>query len=157
MKYGDVTVQDLQMTAYPYDKGASAVFLGDFGEIRFEYDQIESDFQVVYTRHTRIKIFNKNGYEYADHKVRLYEYGSLEEKVGTFKATTYNLVDGKIVKTKLSKKDLLSEKESQYWKSESFTMPDVQDNCIIEYEYSIRSNYFRNLPVWYFQQKVPVV
>ncbi|MEZ5001094.1 MAG: hypothetical protein R2727_10890 [Bacteroidales bacterium] len=35
-------------------------------------------------------------------------------------------------------------------------MPDIQDNCIIEYEYTIVSNYIRNLPEWYFQQTIPV-
>lgn len=156
LKFGDVPMDDLRMTEYPQDTSASAVFLGDFGDVRFEFNQNDGDFEVVYTRFTRIKIFNKNGYEWADHKIRLYYDGNIKEKLVAFKASTYNLVNGKIEKTKLTRKSVLSEEDSEYWRSESFTMPDVQDNCIIEFEYTIKSNYFRKLPEWNFQQTVPV-
>ncbi|MEZ5012030.1 MAG: DUF3857 domain-containing protein [Bacteroidales bacterium] len=156
MKFGDIPMDDLKMTAYPQDTSADAVILGDFGEVKFNYFQAKGEFQLIYTRFRRIKIFNKNGYKWADHQVSLYDHGYLNENIQSFKGCTYNLVKGKMEKSKISRKDLLREQESEYWNSESFTMPDIQDNCIIEYEYTIVSNYIRNLPEWYFQQTIPV-
>ncbi|MEZ5001093.1 MAG: hypothetical protein R2727_10885 [Bacteroidales bacterium] len=111
MKFGDIPMDDLKMTAYPQDTSADAVILGDFGEVKFNYFQAKGEFQLIYTRFRRIKIFNKNGYKWADHQVSLYDHGYLNENIQSFKGCTYNLVKGKMEKSKISRKDLLREQE----------------------------------------------
>ncbi len=155
-KFGEIDQEELSMKVYPKDTSAAAVILGTTCNIKIEYDVPSGQFLAVYTRFYRIKIFNKNGYDWADHKISLYDYGGLEETVTSFKAQTYNLTNGKVVKSKISRGDLIDNRENMYYNSKSFTMPDVQDNCIIEFEYGIKSNYLRSLHEWYFQETIPV-
>ena len=66
--------------------------------------------------HERIKLYNKDGFDSANKKVRLYTQNNVSE---TFivKAFTYNLEDGKVKKTKLSNKAVFKEEVSKHWES----------------------------------------
>ncbi len=67
---------------------------------------------MVFDKHTRIKIFSKEGYEWADEEIFLYHSPSStgKEIVGLLKGVTYNLEDGKVVKAKLTGKSIFDEK-----------------------------------------------
>ncbi|MEA1898716.1 MAG: hypothetical protein U9N53_13730, partial [Bacteroidota bacterium] len=103
MKFGKIDMDELKMTEYDKDSSASAVVLGDFGDIDFQYNKTQGYFEIIFKRHTRIKILNKSGYEWADHEISLYDYNNIEERVASIKGYTYNLENGKQVKDKLTK------------------------------------------------------
>lgn len=156
MKFGKIDMDELKMTEYDKDTSASAIVLGDFGDIDFQYNQTQKYFEIIYKRHTRIKILNKNGYKWANHKISLYDDNKIKERIASLKGYTYNLEKGKLVKDKLSKESQFLEQVSKSWKARKFTMPNVREGSIIEYTYTIKSNYIFRLPEWYFQYTIPL-
>ena len=156
MKFGKIDMDELKMTVCEKDTSASAMVLGDFGDVSFQYNRTEGYFEVYLKRFTRIKIFNKNGYEWADHEISLYDDNNITEDVTFLKGYTYNLENGKLVKSKLTKESTFQEKTQKNWKTKKFSMPNVREGSIIEYSYVIKSNYIFNLPEWYFQYTIPV-
>lgn len=156
MKFGKIEVNDLKMTVYEKDTSANAVVLGDFGNIYFQYNNSAGYFEIYFKRHTRIKILNKNGYNWADHEISLYDDNKITEAVSSLKGYTYNLEKGKQVKDKLTKDSQFYEDTRKNWKSLKFSMPNVREGSIIEYTYVLKSNYIFTLPEWYFQYTIPV-
>jgi len=156
MKFGKIDEDNLAMTVYDKDTSASAVVLGDYGDVAFNYVQGEGSWYINFTRHRRIKILKKSGYEWANHQILLYDHGSLSEKVTAIKGFTYNRVDGKTEKEKLTKKSQFREEVSEYYNATKFTMPNVREGSIIEYVYTIKSDYLFQLPTWQFQYTIPV-
>ena len=92
VKFGQVDPKDLTAAPFAGDSAAAAVVLCDYGTARFEY--INSDFQLVSERTTRIKILKKAGYEAATVKIPLYHQGESAEKVSSlvFKQMYRNLL-----------------------------------------------------------------
>ena len=58
-------------------------------------------FFIVTEVETKIKIYKKEGLDWANFSINAYENGSTREIVDFSKCITYNLEQGKIVKTKL--------------------------------------------------------
>jgi hypothetical protein len=69
---------------------------------------------------------------------------------------TYNLVDGKIEKTKLKSDGLFDEEVNKYWGQKKITMPNIKVGSVIEYKYLIKSVRYAELTEWSFQSNIPV-
>lgn len=80
-----------------------------------------------------------------------------EEELKDLDAYTYNVENGKVVETKVAKSSIFSEKRSKNWVIKKFTFPAVQEGCIIEYSYEVKSDFFTNLQPWTFQGEYPVL
>ncbi len=80
----------------------------------------------------------------------------IDESVEDLKATAYNLVDGKVVKSRLKSSDVVNEKVSDELRLVRFTVPDVREGTVIEYEYCLHSELFYQLHDWYAQCEIPV-
>lgn len=156
MKFGKIAKKHLEMSSYELDANASAVVLAEEGKSYFNYDQIEG-FQVVFERHVRIKIFNKNGYDWANEEILIYHDRGDKEVVTDLKGYTYNLVNGKIVKEKLTKAGIFKESYSSNWDKVKFAMPGVKEGSVIEYSYKITSDFKTLLRDWEFQKSIPVI
>ncbi|MES2734199.1 MAG: DUF3857 and transglutaminase domain-containing protein [Bacteroidota bacterium] len=155
MKFGKVEMKDLEMKFYDKDTSASAVVLYDYGNAFFTY--ISNDFQVNFERHVRIKILKKSGYDWADSQISLYKSDNTEEKVTNLKGYTYTLENGKIVKTKLEKEHIFDDKLSENESLKKFTMPGVKEGCVIEYSYTVQSEFLYTFQEWEFQKSIPVL
>jgi hypothetical protein len=153
-KFGKVGVADLQKKIYSIDSNAHAVVLSDIGDVAIEGNS-KGWFSLVYKRHSVIHILNKSGYSYADVSIPLYTNGSDEERLDRIKAITYNLENGQIVETKLEKSSIFKEKRSKIFLVQKFTMPNVKEGSIIEYEYQVTSDFIQNLQPWAFQGSAP--
>ena len=153
-KLGKVSIAELQEKAHPKDPSANAAVLFKKGEVRFEYSQ-ETGFSVITTVEARVKIYTKEGYNWANQEVD-YRVGSSKENVDFSNAVTYNLVDGKIEKTKLKKEGEFLEKVNRYWDRKKITMPNVKEGSVIEYQYTVRSSNIGSLRDWNFQTSIPV-
>ncbi|HBX87759.1 MAG TPA: hypothetical protein DEG09_03985 [Marinilabiliaceae bacterium] len=73
------------------------------------------------------------------------------------KGLTYNLEEGKIIKTKLDQKQIIYEKKSEHITIAKIPMPDVREGSVIDFEYEIISDFLFNLQEWYFQKHLPVM
>lgn len=152
---GEVTVAELNEKVFPTDTSAPAAVLFNIGKTHFEYSG-DDGFSIVTEIITKIKIYKKEGYRYANHTERYYVGGSGQEKVIFTKAATYNLVNGKIEKTKLSSDGEFIEQSNKFWSKKKITMPNVREGSIIEYKVTITSPFFSNFPEWEFQKTIPV-
>ena len=154
---GEVTLDELNQKFCPADTSAPAAVLFSLGKTYFEYSENEG-FRIITEIQTKIKIYKKEGYEYANAVERIYTGGgSSEEKVSFTKAVTYNLIDGKIEKTKLNSSGEFREEINKYWALKKITMPNVREGSIIEYKVMISSPYIHNFPEWVFQKSIPVL
>jgi len=154
VKFGEIPLEDLKMKSYDKDSSASAVVLVDYGEA---YLQISMNTATLnFERHVRIKILNKEGLKWADAAIQLYQSGSAEERVSSLKAVTYNLENGKIVESKMAKDAVFKEKFNRYRNIQKFSLPNVKEGSVIEYSYTVVSEFYTEFPNWQFQYTIPV-
>ncbi len=154
-KFGDVTQKDFANKVYSIDSNANAVVIADIGSSRIEGNN-KGWFSLVYKHYKRIHILNKNGYDEADVMIGLYSNGEDEEELDKLKAVTYNLENGKVVETKLdTKNNVFKDKISKNQVIRKFTLPNIKEGSIIEYEYTITSDFLTNLQPWEFQGDYP--
>lgn len=153
VKFGDIPLNDLSMKAYDQDTSASAVVLVDYGEAYIRTTSIAAS--MTFERHVRIKVLKREGIEWANAVIPLFQSGSSEEKVSQLKASTFNFEGGKVVETKLSKEGIFLEKYNRNIVHQKFTFPDVKVGSVLEYSYKITSDFLTNFPNWQFQQTIP--
>ena len=154
IKFGEIPLADLKMTVYDRDSSASAVILTDYGEA---YVVIASNFtSLIFERHVRIKILKKEGLKWADASIPLYHVGSDEERVTKLKAATYNLENGKLVASPMQKDGIFKEKFNRNINLQKFTLPNVKEGSVIEYVYTVSSEFYYIFPNWQFQYDIPV-
>lgn len=147
--YGKVDKADLELKACDFEKDANAMILFDKGDVYFD-----QTFNIVETRHKRIKIFNDNGKKEANVRIEFYSANRLEY-ITNLQAETINLTDGKVEITKLDKKQLFTEVVDKWTSACVFTLPNVKPGSIIEYKYEWNTISYSNFPDWYYQADIP--
>ena len=145
---------DFKYRVYEKDTAAVAVILGDKGESFLEYNDVKG-FQLIFTRHLRIRILANDGYDFATHSLSLYRAPGSAESISEIKGYTYNLVDGKVEDEKLGNENIFREEINLNWVRTKFTMPNVKVGSIIDLRYKITSDYLWNLREWQFQSIIP--
>ncbi len=154
-KFGAVSEKDFATKIYSIDSNANAVVIADIGSSSIE-GNAKSWFSLVHKHYKRVHILNKNGYDIANVSIPIYVDGIDEEKLEKLKAVTYNLENGKVVETKLDvKENVFKDKIDKNRSVKKFTFPNVKEGSIIEYEYTIVSDYLNNLQPWEFQGGYP--
>jgi len=155
---GKVTIKELEEKEHPIEKNAAAAVLFDVGKTHFIY-KIENGYgfpEITVNVSTKIKIYKKEGFSYGNFEIPIYVGESDKENITFSNAYTYNLVDGKIEKTKLKSDGEVIEQIDNYFSKVRISMPDVKEGSIIEYSYTLKSLYFSSLNEWYFQKRIPV-
>ncbi len=152
-KFGKIEMTDLAMNKYDKDTTAAALILFDDGKSNFILNS-EKSFQFVFEKHLQVKIFKKSAFDIASVRIKLYRSGKKNEDLRELKAVTYNLVDGKIVKTKLVN-DNIYRTSSDNSLIESFAFPEVKEGSIIELSYTITSDLLYDFRGWTFQSEYP--
>ena len=151
IKWGEIPRVDLEMKSYPKDTNATAVILCDYGE-----SNIDDDFNVVFNRILRVKIFNSTGYKWATQIITLYTKDHIQ-KILDIEGVTYNLDEnGKIVATELDDDDIFDEQINDEHTSYKFTLPNLKPGCVIEIKYKILSTSLYFIQNWTFQHDEPV-
>lgn len=155
-KSGVITQEDIDLKSCSYDASADAVVLFDVGKSSFI--RSEEGYDVLFQRITRIKILSEGGIGYANVEIPFYREDDIYEKVNNISAKTYEMTDGHITNiTELNLSACYNEKTSENWYVKKFALPNVKPGCIIEYTYSINSQYYFNLRDWEFQWRIPVL
>lgn len=152
---GKVSVAELEEKQHPTDPTAVAAVLFKKGKTKFSFSQSEG-FSMSTEVKTRIKIYKKEGFEWATQSVWYRLLSDVKENVIFSDAATYNLVDGKIVKTKLRADGEFDGKINKYIGEKKITMPAVKEGSVIEFEYVVKSATIGKIRDWDFQMEIPV-
>jgi hypothetical protein len=155
-KFGKVSPQAFEKKVYSLDSSANAVVLSDVGEASIEGNS-KGWFSVVTNRHKVVHILNKGAYNEATVEIPLYVSGSDEEKLEEFKAVTYNLENGKLVESKLERSSIFTEKRDKNHILKKFTLSNVKEGSIIEYQYKVSSEFWSQVDPWIFQGDLPTL
>lgn len=151
IEWGKVPKEDLEMKTFPADTNASALILCDFGE-----SKLNDDFNLVYTRHLRVKILNEKGFRWGTHSLTLYDDKEHGETIDDIEGITYTLnANGEIVEHELDEDEVFTEQVSENYKRYKFTLPSLQPGCVIEIRYKIAMPLSR-VRDWTFQDDEPV-
>jgi len=155
-KFGKVSKEELKEQFYPLDSTANAAYLYKYKKVSFNYSG-EEGWTLVTEVVERIKIYNKEGLNEATKQIAYYkpESGS-NETVSGLKAVTYNLEKGKIIKKKLSKKEIFDEKRNKSWSIKKITFPSVKEGAVLELKYKVSSPYVQSIESVILQEDIPV-
>lgn len=155
IKFGKVSNHELKEKFNPKDSTANATYLLKKRKTHFVYSSSKG-FQVVTEYHERIKIYKKKGVDYATKKITYYDPKSGDkERISNLKAYSFNLVNNKIEKNKLSKKDIFDEKLNKYRSQKKITFPNITVGTIIDIKYTLTSPYW-SIETLNFQYGIPV-
>jgi len=155
IKYGKVDPEEFDVKPGGADTAAAAIAIFDLGKGYFEYGA--NGMQYVMERHTRYKIINKNGYEYANMEIQTYRNNGVGTSLANMEACTYNMEEGKIVSSKLAKDAKFTERQDKNYTIKKFALPNVKEGSVIEYKYTIRTHFIFTLRPWYFQKDIPTL
>lgn len=139
-RFGKVSEEELTLnkTEKTANLSDATVLYREF-EIKYNYVQDEG-FKKFTHVFERIKINKPEGFKWGTISKKLYtENAKKEEHIKDINAVTYNLVNGKIEKTKLKKRDIYNKDINEYWKEYIFTMPNLRVGAVVEFEYTVDS------------------
>lgn len=155
VKFGRVAPEDFRQSIYSIDSNASAVIIADIGSTQMEGNN-KGGFSLIFKNYRRAHILNKNGYGIGDVSIPIVTDGDAEEDLVNLKAVTYNLENGKVVETKLEVKSaVFKDKINKKLVIKKFTFPNLREGSIIEYQYTLKSDFIFNLQPWSFQGEYP--
>jgi len=152
-----VTKEELLERRNQNDTLASAAFL--FKKARTTFKYTEKDGFTSYTEfQIKLKIYKKDGLKWANFSMPYYVgYEKLnDESIRIESASTYNLENDKVVKTKVAREGKFMEQINEYWKVKSLTFPNVKEGSIIELKYVLKTENISSLPEFQFQYDIPV-
>ena len=157
LKFGKPSNEEIDMTVYEKDPEASAVVLCHLTTVKYQVDFL--NYLVDYDVKKRIKVLKEEGREYANITIPyIYnpedEYGL--EQIEDFKATVYNVENGKVVKTKIGKERVFTERINEDYMVAKVAIPQVKVGSVIEYEYRLHSNIFFHIYDWNATDEIPV-
>jgi hypothetical protein len=149
-----VTAADFSPVSPLVDSGTDAVVLLDSGASVLDAS-LEDGFFIRYYKFRRILIRSKTVLDQLS-KNTLYYSAHMNDgkKLKTIRINSYNLENGKVVKTVAQDNDFFLEQSKGDLKSVKFTYPNMKQGSIIEMEYYKRINSY-DLEDWYFQGDFP--
>ena len=149
-------LEELKMTRYDKDTSADAVILSDKGVFQLAADKNQYDFKKFSSRVLKIKILSKAGLEYGTHIIRLFNHTNFGEDMTYLSAATYNLENGKIIRSPFAMSELKETVIPNQITEEKFSLPNVKVGSVIYISYTIKSPYnvYFN---WLFQYTIPVI
>lgn len=154
-KLGNVSVAELKEEQHSLEPEAPAAILYKKGNTSFDFNS-QGHWILVTDVKVRIKIYKNEGLKYANIEIPYYVGGANDEEVKISDVVTYNLIEGKVHKTKLADEGEFTEEANSKWKIKKIILPEVKEGSVIEYHYVIKSSYITNFNDWYFQYSIPV-
>lgn len=155
-EYGDVPLEQLLMDVYEKDSSANAVILFDKGKSELKYEKGDG-FKLVFKRHTRIKILQDAGIDYANVVLRFKDKNP-KQKIDGIRAHSYTMGEnGSILEQKLSKNDIYDQEIINEWSELKFSVPNVKKGSVFEYSFELEMNFSLWYPTWYFQSDIPTI
>lgn len=155
LKFGKPTPEEMGMTSYGADAEANAVVLCHLKDVYYSYTG--QGLLLVSSVKTRIKVLKPEGKDAANVQFTYYrkDNGGIKEEID-INATSYNLENGKVVKTKMKKEFIHEEQLNPTIRLVKFVIPQVNEGTVLEYEYTIKSSFLYDIDDWSPQQYIPV-
>jgi transglutaminase-like putative cysteine protease len=154
-RYGKVSKKELLEKEHHQDPEVNAAVLFRSEHVYYEYTQ-SVGFTLITEVQERVKIYNKEGMDYATKQIITYKSGNDEVEVSGIKGETYFLENGKVKSAKLSNKAIFEEEYNKYRNRTKFTMPSVAEGSIIEYKYRLRSPFLISIDDISLQSRIPI-
>ncbi len=156
-KFGKVSKAELIEKEHATDPEANAAVLYREIKTSFDYNSGEG-FYLTTDVFERIKIYNKEGFEWATQEIDLYQSTSgPSDDVAGLKGYTYYLDnDGKMQEVKLKNDGVFDVVANKYLRKTKFTMPGLREGCVIEFKYTVKSPFIGNIDEFKFQETIPV-
>lgn len=154
-KFGKVSKEEALEKSHSQDKEANAAVLFRSVNVYYEFNE-STGFTVVTDVHERIKIYNKDGFDWANQKITYFKNANSRERVTSLKGSTFNITNGKLVEEKLKKNGIFEEEVSKYQTTTKFTMPAVTEGSVIEYQYTLRSPFAYTIDDIRLQYTIPI-
>jgi hypothetical protein len=148
-----VTLSDIETNTFEKDSTANAIVIYEGGNSYV--DPSEYDLRTEVKR--KIKILKREGFDKATITIYLYNNKSSAERVEDIFATTYNKIDGEVIKTQLEKTAVFNEKYDDNHTIVKFTLPNVKEGSVITYSYKLKSRFMFNYKGWDFQDDIPKI
>ena len=144
VEFGDVSMEELEMSIYEKDSSANAVILRHVGRL--------DGHTLKFITHLRVKILDKSGLDWANWTFAVPQKGALE-------AYTFNLDNGQIIKEKIGSENIHFENvvtNSGNYRARShykLFAPNAKAGTVIDIKY-----FFTGIPYeWRFQERIPLV
>lgn len=152
-----VTKEELLETQNQKFPEADAAILEEWGNVYFDYIPTVG-FQMVQQTSRKVKVYTQDGIPHIDIAVNYFVGKNVTETVKIDQVTTYNYQeDGTIKKTKAKNDAIFEDKKSENWKQKKVLAPDVKPGSIVEYSYTVRTDYLNEIPLWTFQNDIPTM
>jgi hypothetical protein len=152
--FGKVGPADFVLPASPIiDSNASAVILSDVGSVHFIGNK-KTWFSHIFKKDTRVRIVNRQGFGAATITIYLRGQDEDAEVISNIQASAFNLENGQVVETKLEPKDIYTTRIAKKGTEVKFSVPGVKEGSVIEYTYTITSDYNYFLHSWQFQHRL---
>lgn len=155
IKFGKVSKEMIEEGQHPLEPDAEAAILYKKERVFYNYNH-DKGWSVTKEAHYRIKIYNKDGLDWATFQIPLYVSQGDEEKISNVKGLTFNLVGGKVVGEKLKKGGIFVEEVNKYRKKASITMPEVQEGSVLDIQFTVSSPLYWHMDDFLLQYGIPV-
>ena len=154
-RWGKVSKEEVEMTEYQLDAAATALILFEKKHVTVDFNSTGDIGQTIDV-HKRIKILKEDGIDWGDFVIMRYLSSTARESVLGIEVVTYNMENGKVVTTKMSKDFIYEEEYSSNYHKMSFYAQDVKVGSVIEVKYKITSDIYWTIDDIYFQKTIPV-
>lgn len=165
--FGNFSDEEWALKKCPFDTSSHAMILFDIGNVSIqrvvditnynaECPLAMDAFEMVTTRHLRIKIFDTTDLIANELVLKLNKKGKTEDKLSDFKGITAWNLNGKFYKTKFDSKNLSKVSEEVDNVKMLSNSPDLKNGCIVDFKYTITSKLFDKFPSWYFYSSIPI-
>lgn len=157
-KFGKPTNEEMSMGVYAPDTTAAAVVLYECRDVR--YDFLGRELKLFTDVKCRIKVLKDEGKSWANQSVTYIKKSNSNgqrEILSKLKACSFNLENGKVVKSKMESGMVSEEKIDDRRLLTKFTVPQVRVGTVIEYEYTLVSDFYFTIAEWKAQRSIPVV
>lgn len=148
----NVTKSELLATNYAQDSSANAVVVYDYGNAYYS----KNSFVLNVEQKKKVKILTSQGLDRGDISIRLYKNNSTKELIEDIIGVTYNLENGSITKTELSKEAIYTETNENY-DDVKIVIPNLKVGSIFTISYRKITPFDSKYSPWYFQGIDPVV
>jgi len=149
----DIARGDLETNIYEKDSTANALILYEYGKSYID----KTDFDLKTEIKRKIKILNRQGFDQSTITVRLYNDKDTKATIKEIKATTFNLVNGKVESTRIKPKNIFTEKYDDNYTYVKFTLPAISEGSVITYSYKLSTPFLYKFKGWNFQGSIPTL
>ncbi|MBS4062311.1 MAG: DUF3857 domain-containing protein [Bacteroidetes bacterium] len=150
VKFRKIPNEVLQETVHKIDSEAEAAILYEYSRVYYTYNL--GEFKLITYVHKRIKIYNQVGMAWGNFSIPYHNEGRFSK----FRAYTYNMVDEKVVETKLENDSYFTEEFNKVFSRRKFAMPNLAPGAVIDIEYELSEPSTISLRPFYLQHDIPV-